>query len=113
MEEEESSSGEGPTPDYPDYSTNTADLWISISSVTNAVVEGTTNLQAALVVHNTSNAVPYEILSALSLTNAMSNWVSEGVWIGLPGTNTPASVAVGTRTNQNFFRAKVFNGFSN
>jgi len=76
------------------------------------VVEGATNLQAQLVIHNTTNAVPYEILSSLSITNPMSNWISEGVWIGLP-TNTPANVPIGGRTNQNFFRAKVFNGFSN
>jgi hypothetical protein len=84
-----------------DYSTNHTDLYLSILSATNDV--------AQLVLWNTSNAVPYEVLSSDCLTNALTNWISEGIWIGQP-TNTPANIALGSRTNQLFFDAHVWSG---
>ena len=91
-----------PTDDHQvnDLGTNTTDLWLSITYVTNQI--------APLVMHNTTNGTPYEIRSSQFLTNAFTNWNSEGIWVGLP-TNTPANIAVGIRTTALYFRARVWN----
>jgi len=110
MESEGGGSGEGdgPTPLY-DYEHDFTNLWLSVSYITNAI-ENVTNLQAAVVMHNTINLLmPYEIFSTTDLSVPMSNWVSEGIWIAY-STNTPANIDVGDRTNQNFFRARLWNG---
>ena len=88
-----------------DYSTNHTDLYLTILSVSNGL--------AHLVLHNTSNAVPYEVVSSYSLTNRLTNWTSEGIWPGLhtnTTTNTPADIAIGSRTNQLFFQAHDWRG---
>ena len=92
-----------------DYEHDFTNLWLSVSYITN-VIEGVTNLQAAVVMHNTTNInAPYEIFSTTNLATPMSNWISEGIWIAHV-TNTPANIDVGDRTNQNFFRARLWNG---
>jgi len=83
------------------YATNYTALYLTTSLATNGV--------AQLILHNTSNAVPYEIISTDSLTTGLTNWTSEGLWLGLP-TNTPATIAMGSRTKKLFFRARVWTG---
>lgn len=95
--------GEGSGTDFgplidPNDHTN---LYLIILSATNGMVQ--------LVLHNTSNAVPYEVISSVSLTNRLTNWTSEGIWVG-SSTNTPANVAIGLRTNRLFFRAHAWGG---
>lgn len=98
-----------PTMPLYDYAHNFTNLWLSVSCITN-IIEGVTNLQAAVLMHNTlSNLMPYEVFSTTNLSVPMSNWVSEGLWIAY-STNTPANIDVGARTNQNFFRARLWNG---
>jgi hypothetical protein len=85
----------------PDYSTNYTDLYLTILAATNGI--------AQLVLHNTANAVAYEVISSDSLTNALANWTSEGIWPGV-ATNTPATIVIGWRTNRLFFQAHVWSG---
>jgi hypothetical protein len=101
------SGGDDPQPLY-DYEHDFTNLWLSVTYITN-VIETVTNLQAAVLMHNTTNALPYEIFSTTDLAVPMSNWISEGIWIAA-STNTPANIDVGDRTNQNFFRARLWNG---
>jgi hypothetical protein len=88
----------GPSP--MDYSASDG-LCLSITAASN-------NL-AQLVLHNTTNGVPYEILNSETLTNRLTNWISEGLWVAQSNT-TPANVTIGSRTNQLFFRGRVWAG---
>lgn len=87
-----------PPPEYtsPVYASNA--LWLSIEAVSNDV--------AYVTIHSTLSDTLYELLSKENLeTNAA--WQSEGLWLGAADTNlTPATVAVGWRTNKLFIWAR-------
>jgi hypothetical protein len=92
-------------PPPPDPQTDHTNLLIGIIDVTNMV----SGWYADLIVYNTTNTASYEILSSTNVLAAMTNWHSEGVWAGIVS-NTPARVPWLDRTNQLFFRARVFDG---
>jgi hypothetical protein len=92
-------------PPPPDPQTDHTNLLIGIIDVTNLVA----GWYADLIVYNTTNTASYEILSSTNVLAAMTNWHSEGVWAGIVS-NTPARVPWLERTNQLFFRARVFDG---
>jgi hypothetical protein len=76
---------------YPDGS-----LWLSIVQITNG--------EAPLTIHGTIPEGLYEIQSEPGVTD--SAWASEGGVLGAANQNwTPATVAVGDRTNSLFLRA--------
>lgn len=85
--------GYGPVP--LGYTSN--DLWLQITGVSN-------NL-ALLALHGTTPELNYEILTRIGLSD--TNWNSEGPVLGAAGQDwTAIPVALGTRTNQLFFRAR-------
>ncbi len=107
--------GDGGGPDYfppqpyIDWTTNHTDLWIWLDSYTNAG-DGMTYF---FTIHNTSNGLPYEIISSTNVSAPMNptNWISEGVWLA-DSTNLSAYVPMGGKTNQNFFRAHLWTDFT-
>ena len=89
--EEEGPWPEGPETVYPDGA-----LWLAIARLTNGA--------APLTLTNTVQDVLYEVQSKLAVPNGA--WSAEGWVLGATNQNwTPASVAVGDRTNSLFFRA--------
>ena len=96
--EEGTGEGAGITNSFSGMVFTTNDFWLSIEAVSNAT--------AYLTMHGTVPDTLYELLSKEALETNVA-WQSEGVWIGAANTNlTPAMVAVGTRTNKLFFRAR-------
>lgn len=97
--------GPPPAPQI-DYGTN---LWIQIINITNQLSDAGTQEVANLFLMNTKAGTAYEIISSVNPSVAMSNWVSEGIWLA-PGTNTPTPVPIWSRTNELCFRGKVWDG---
>jgi hypothetical protein len=96
-------------PPPPDPQTDHTNLLIGIINVTNL----SSGWYANLIIYNTTNTLAYEIVSSADVRAPLTNWHSEGVWSGIVS-NTPAQVPWLDRTNQLFFRARVFDGsFSN
>ena len=66
-----------------------------------------TNLETVLTISNTASGSPYEVITSRFMTNALSNWVSAGIWIVGPGNTTPVPVALGTNA-AHYFDARLW-----
>ena len=84
------------------YVFSTNGLWLQIVGISNGIVSFTLNNATDMV---------YEIFSAVSLTNSLTNWnIERAVW---PVTNqawTPFTVEIQDRTNSLFFGARDWTG---
>jgi len=81
------------SPPPPNYTTST-NLWIQLLWPTNA--------EPSLILHNTSNGVPYEILGSPKANAPRTNWTCWGIWTGSPGTNTTIPISLGTNADYFF-----------
>jgi len=79
-------------------------LWMQINGITNGIV--------SLTLNNATDMV-YEIWSAESLTNALTNWsIEQAVFPATNQTSTPFTVEVQDRTNNLFFGARDWTGIT-
>ncbi|MGD0816507.1 MAG: hypothetical protein ABSA83_23195 [Verrucomicrobiota bacterium] len=86
------------------YVVPTNGLWMQINRITNGIV--------SLTLNNATDMV-YEIWSAESLTNSLTNWtIEQEVWPVTDQTSTPFTVEMQDRTNNLFFGARDWTGIT-